>query len=87
MPHLSYDEHETELELGDVLLMYTDGVTEAINASEQQFTVERLAELVKDNAHLSATKMVEAIKQAVLSFAGDGAQFDDLTMIAIKRIP
>lgn len=82
---ITFDEHETTLEPGDVLLMYTDGITEAINAQEEDFGVERLADLVIENADKPAEAMVDEIKKAVLNFAGDGAQFDDLTMVAVKR--
>jgi sigma-B regulation protein RsbU (phosphoserine phosphatase) len=86
MTGVAFDEHETTLEPGDVLLMYTDGITEAINAQEEDFGVERLADLVIENAHKPADEMINEIKQGVINFAGDGAQFDDLTMVAVKRL-
>ncbi len=86
LPGVPFDEHATTLDPGDVLLMYTDGITEAINAQEEDFGVERLADIVIENAHKSAEVMIDEIKQAVSNFAGDGAQFDDLTMVAVKRV-
>jgi len=86
LPHVTYDEHEIKIGVGDVLLLYTDGVTEAIDSHEEQFGTERLEELVAMNAHRTAIELVDEIKRAVLNFAAEGAQFDDLTMVAVKRI-
>jgi sigma-B regulation protein RsbU (phosphoserine phosphatase) len=86
MPNISLDEHEIHLARGDVLLLYTDGVTDAINAQEEEFGADRLADLVATNAHLNVDALIEEIKRAVTEFAGEGVRFDDVTMVAIKRV-
>ncbi len=85
MPNIVLEDREIEIERGDVLLMYTDGVTDAINADEEEFGAERLADLVAANAHLGADDLIAEITRAVTEFAGDGVHFDDLTMVALKR--
>ncbi len=83
---ISQKEHEVDIAPGDLILMYTDGVTDAINAQEEEFGEDRLADLVVANAHLSVEGLVDEIKQAVTDFAGEGVRFDDVTMIALKRM-
>lgn len=85
LPHMTYDEHQTTLEPGDLVLIYTDGVTDAMNARDEHFGEERLANIIAANASKTATELVDAIKFAVLEYAGDGTQFDDVTMMAVKR--
>ncbi len=86
LPNITLEEHELDLHPGDVLLMYTDGVTDAINAQEEEFGAERLADLVAANATRSASALIDAIQRALTEFAGEGAHFDDVTMIALKRV-
>jgi sigma-B regulation protein RsbU (phosphoserine phosphatase) len=79
-------ESETRFEPGDVLLMYTDGVTEALNEQGEQFEVERLARLLVDNRSRSAAEIVGAICDALRDFVGSAEPFDDMTMVALKRV-
>jgi serine phosphatase RsbU (regulator of sigma subunit) len=85
LPNVTLEEYTLELEPGDVLLMYTDGVTDAINAQEEEFGAECLADLVMANRHLPPEALIDEIKRAVTEFAGEGVHFDDLTMVALKR--
>jgi len=82
---IALEEHALEMEPGDLLLMYTDGVTDAVNPREEEFGVDRLAEVVVSNAHLSVEGLVDEIMRAVTDFAGEGVRFDDVTMVALKR--
>jgi serine phosphatase RsbU (regulator of sigma subunit) len=86
MPNITLEEQTVAFQPGDLLLMYTDGVTDAINANEEEFGTERLADLVISNAHLAPDALLDEIKRAVADFAGEGIHFDDLTMIALKRV-
>ena len=76
---------ELKMESGDVLLLYTDGVCEAIDADEAEFGKDRLMEVFLQSAPLGAEAVVDAIQQSVDSFAGDEPQMDDITMIAIEK--
>jgi sigma-B regulation protein RsbU (phosphoserine phosphatase) len=70
---------------GDVALFYTDGVSEALNAAGEEFGSERLAELLQAQRAASAEAIADAIVAAVHAFAGGVAQYDDFTLIVVKR--
>ncbi|HEX6035242.1 MAG TPA: PP2C family protein-serine/threonine phosphatase [Anaerolineales bacterium] len=69
---------------GDSLLLYTDGVTEVLNFSNEQFGQERLAQLVQQHADRTAPDLLQSIRQAVSAFGGDKPLADDMTMVALR---
>ena len=69
---------------GDVLLLYTDGVTEAINRAEEEFGVDRLAEVVYRTARPPVRDLVRAVRSAVEAFAEGRGLDDDTTILACK---
>jgi sigma-B regulation protein RsbU (phosphoserine phosphatase) len=71
------------LEPGDTLVMYTDGVTEAINTQGSQFEINRLEEATRQHCHEDARHIIDAIIEALDHYTGDEPQFDDLTLVAI----
>lgn len=79
---------EIQLDLGsnDTVVFYTDGVTEAIDAKEEQFGQERLINLVVENSHLSASSLVDKVKSEVVDFSIGQPQFDDLTLVVLKAL-
>jgi serine phosphatase RsbU (regulator of sigma subunit) len=79
-----YEERSVTLNRGDVLVMYTDGVTEAINEIEEMFSEERLRAVILKNHALPAAQMVDTIRRAVVSFCGTAPQFDDMTIIVLR---
>jgi sigma-B regulation protein RsbU (phosphoserine phosphatase) len=81
-----YSQQTLQLEPGDVILLYTDGVTEAINAAEEEFGLEPLREIVRAHHHLPASGLVQELEQAVREFTGETPPFDDVTVVAIKRL-
>ena len=82
--NIELEERKIILDGGDIVVFYTDGVTEAINKNEVQFGEERLITTIKVNHELSANDMIEKIKGEVLAFCGDEPQFDDITLMALK---
>ncbi len=75
-----------QLECGDVLVMYTDGVTDALDASgEDEFGASRLTEVVLEHAEKSAQALTDEILGAVQDFTRGAPQFDDLTLMVVKR--
>ena len=84
MPERPYEAQERQLSPGDVLVLYTDGVTEAFNPDHEMFETERLVEVVRAHATASAQELVEAIEAAVTSFAGQAPQSDDLTLLVMR---
>lgn len=79
-----YEERPLGLNPGDIMLFYTDGVTEAKNEKEEEFGTKRLKQVINDSYHLSASEIQNRIYQAVKNFTGNLPQADDLTMIVIK---
>ncbi len=81
---IEYKPLQTRLKPGDVVVMYTDGVTEAVNNDNEMFSDERLEELVKASIHLSAEQIKQRILDEVLSFTRGLPQGDDITLIVLK---
>jgi serine phosphatase RsbU (regulator of sigma subunit) len=81
-----YHQQETMLAPGDVVLLYTDGLPDAINAEEQAFGTERMVEALRAVRSASATEIVAALQSAVLTFTGEVEPFDDMTMVVMKRV-
>jgi PAS domain S-box-containing protein len=69
---------------GDIIVMYTDGVTEAINTGNELFGEDRLGTIIRKYAHLPAREILEQILSAVEEFSKDMPQFDDITLLVIK---
>ncbi|HEY6987059.1 MAG TPA: ADOP family duplicated permease [Bryobacteraceae bacterium] len=83
-PQEDYQEARAELRSGDVLIAFTDGVTEALNPGEEEFGEERLKELLRRTAHLPADEMSAEISRELHAWIADAAQYDDLTFIVLK---
>lgn len=79
-----YAEGRLMLNSGDLLVVFTDGVTEAVNASGQLFSDERLARVVAASSTQSSQAVVDAVVGAVTSFAGITPQEDDITVLALR---
>lgn len=75
---------EMELKSGDVLMLYTDGVTEAMNENNEEFGLERAVNLIRDSRMLSAQEMAKMIKDEVMAFSGALPQYDDITLMIVK---
>jgi len=73
------------LNLGDVMVMLTDGVFEWKNTTGEQFGLQRLSELVARTSDQCANEIVQGIYRAVHEFAGGSPQEDDVTVVVIKR--
>jgi len=82
----NYIESDTiQLNKDDILLLYTDGITEAMNPRRELFGEERLQKVLHDYGHLSAEPFVEKLKDAIYSFTEGAPQYDDITLVAIKE--
>ncbi len=69
---------------GDLIVTYTDGITEAMNSAEEEWGIENLVQAIEQMAQTSASDLLDNIHQQVLAFAGNNRQSDDMTMLAIK---
>ena len=82
IPDRKYADTEEQLEPGDRLVLYTDGLTEAMDSAEQEFGEPRLVELGSRNVALSAAELLKTIMKEVSSFSGGSFQ-DDFTMVVV----
>lgn len=73
-----------QLEPGDQFVLYTDGVTEAINVSEELFGEERLTKVISEAAEADSTLLVNKIDESLTQFVGAADQFDDITLLALS---
>lgn len=74
------------LKSGDMVLLYTDGVTEAINKEGEQFEMERLEKIARDNRHASAQEIMDKVQDELKTFVGRQPQYDDITIMVLKAI-
>lgn len=81
---VSLEEKEIELDSNDIVVFYTDGITEAINSAGEQFGEKRLIETINRNADLPVKDLVGRVKDEVFTFAQDQPQFDDFTLVILK---
>jgi sigma-B regulation protein RsbU (phosphoserine phosphatase) len=80
----TYEEQSLQLAAGDVLVLYTDGVTESFNAQWQEFGEERLRTAAAASLHLPAAGLASTIMDRVHEWRGDAPQHDDITLVVAK---
>jgi serine phosphatase RsbU (regulator of sigma subunit) len=79
-----YELHEVDLAPSDTIVMYTDGVTEALNEQWEQFGTERLEVVVKQHSKASSKELTKHILEAVRRFTSDTPQSDDITLLILR---
>lgn len=84
-PEFTFAEGVIDLAPGDSAVLYTDGVTEAINATDEEFGMERLHDLFAERPGLDARDGNSAIFESLQEFTGDTPQFDDITCLVLHR--
>ena len=84
-PGFEYAESAVTLDPGDTIILYTDGVTEAMNAEGEEFGLDRLRNLFTNSPLKSPKETNTAIFEAVSAFAGETPQSDDITCLAFRR--
>ena len=83
-PNTTYNEQSITLESGDVLLAYTDGISEAMNENEEEWGEERLIEVAQSVRGHRAEQVLTATFAAADDFAGNAPQHDDMTVLVLK---
>ena len=78
-----YTEYEIQLEPGDALFVYTDGVPEATDANQEMYGTDRMLEVLNQNPYATPEELLANVKKSVDVFVGDAPQFDDLTMLNV----
>ncbi len=83
--HATFESHSLALSPGEVLFLYTDGMTRVFDGQRRQFSIERLEETLIDAADQPVSTLVDRLMNAVETFVGEADYEDDLTCLAVKR--
>jgi len=78
-------EQRVQLMAGDCVLFHTDGVREAVDSSDEEFGMERMADTFRLAAPLGAEAVVSQVQEELRQFTGESPQMDDITLVAIER--
>jgi sigma-B regulation protein RsbU (phosphoserine phosphatase) len=81
----TFEQRTLQLDPGDYLFLYTDGVTDAMEPGGQRFGMDRLSRAILDHRHEPAPGIVNALKGTISGFTQTSAQFDDIAMVLVKR--
>jgi phosphoserine phosphatase RsbU/P len=81
-----YGEASVSLLPGDILVMYTDGVSEAMNQNNEQFTEERLEGIITQSIHLPAKEIIRQVQLGLEAHTQATPQSDDITMLVLKAL-
>jgi sigma-B regulation protein RsbU (phosphoserine phosphatase) len=84
LPQAVYRQESITLQQGDILVIFSDGVSEAMNEQEEEFGDERIIRIVKMNHELDVPAISEALVREIYQFAGKAPQHDDLTFVIAK---
>jgi sigma-B regulation protein RsbU (phosphoserine phosphatase) len=84
--HARYEQQTVQLEPGDSLFLYTDGVTDALNAARERYDEAALQQVLAAQRHQPAEVVLAEVDRALCAFVGDTAPFDDITMMLVKRL-
>jgi serine phosphatase RsbU (regulator of sigma subunit) len=86
LPMAVYKENAAKMEPGDILVLFSDGVTEAANSKDEDFGEARLAEVVAANSDRPAADIIEVIDAAVSEFTQGAPAADDITLVIVRRV-
>ena len=84
MEDMRFKDHEFELKPGDSLFVYTDGVAEATNSSNELFGTDRMLEALNKDPDALPKQVLENVMEGIDDFVKDAEQFDDITMMGLK---
>jgi sigma-B regulation protein RsbU (phosphoserine phosphatase) len=83
---VKYHEEKLQLEKGEALVMFTDGVTEAMNEEHEEFGNGRLNDTLEEVTMHNCQQIIDSVKSDIKTFVGNAEQSDDITLLVIKRI-
>ncbi len=84
LPEVQFQERHLDISAGDILFLYTDGLTEAVDTAQQMFGIDRVAGLIKTHHNNPAQIIVEKINKALVAHEGEGEGSDDILMLALR---
>ena len=81
---LPYESENVKLQSGDIIVLFTDGITEAMDINNEEYSDERLEELVLKISNKSADEILDSIKKDVAKYTKGAIQSDDITCLILK---
>jgi serine phosphatase RsbU (regulator of sigma subunit) len=87
LAQLDYPQRTVEIAAGDLLFAYSDGVTEAVSAEDDEFGPERLVDIVRGERAAGAAAVIAAVNVALAQWTGNAPPTDDVTAVAVWRLP
>jgi sigma-B regulation protein RsbU (phosphoserine phosphatase) len=84
-PFATYSADTLKLKRGDVLVAFTDGLTEPENEAGEEYGEERLMELLRNAAHMPAKELIERVMNDVVAWTGEESLQDDMTMLVVRK--
>ena len=78
------EEKSQPIEAGDLAVLFTDGITEAMNEEDDMYGEERLSRLIEEHAVLRPTELLDRVLQDIEAFVGTADQHDDMTMVLVR---
>ena len=87
LPFVDYEERSMILQPGDLLIAYTDGISEAMTANDEEWGEDRMLEVVRRHPASSASEVIETIFRVADEFTAGAEQHDDMTLLVMKLIP
>jgi sigma-B regulation protein RsbU (phosphoserine phosphatase) len=82
----AYEEGRTQLSAGDLLMLYSDGVTEASDIHEEDFGMDRVIDVLKSHRDCPAPELADRMMKSIDAFVGSAPQHDDITLMVMKRL-
>ncbi len=82
---MEYQRGQTRLDPGDILAVFTDGISEAWGQDDEEFGEDRVTDLIKKHASLNAKELIDTIQQEVDQYTGGSRPSDDCTFVVVKR--
>ncbi|MEJ2052075.1 MAG: PP2C family protein-serine/threonine phosphatase [Calditrichota bacterium] len=86
LPDYTYKTGKIKIQQSDILICYTDGVNEALNKKNEEYGEERLMVFIKANQNLNSRDLAEKIVDSISQFTAEAPQYDDITLLVVKRI-
>ena len=87
MEDYPYEEETLPIGPGTVIVMYSDGVTEAVNVRQEQFGEDRIRQVIEEHRQATSAELIEHVVSAVRAHAAGAPQMDDITLVVARRLP
>ena len=87
MPTIEYQQYKVQMNRGDILAIYSDGVTEAATPNDEEFEIENLVKTLRANSTESAATMIEEVNKALTAWTVGAPPADDITLIVARLLP